>query len=219
MVMMKRIILMLLSVIMIACSPVLTSEKKNQLQKQLNEMVTTDQVAANMPKGIYKEYSGERWNSFKDSVFTTNKITAEKIFRKYGFPGYDKVGKESSSHFWLIVQHCDKFPAFQKDVLKAMDIEVKKGNANASDYAYLFDRVKINANEKQMFGTQLTYEVQTTGRAIPKIGLSDPDNVDNLRKQYGLGPLKEYLNMMTEMHYDMNREHYQKMGIMAPNLY
>ena len=100
-----------------------------------------------------------------------------------------------------------------------MDREVKRGNANPNNYAYLYDRVKVNAGEKQLFGTQVTYEVETTGRAIPQIGLADSASVDKLRKDYNLEPLRNYLNQMSTMHYEMNKEHYQKMGITKPTLY
>lgn len=212
-------IILSISLVLTGCAVRLTDSKRAALKKELEEMVKVDQIAASMPQGKYKEYSKEQWASFKDSVFTSDKIRAEAMFKKYGFLGFDKVGKEGSNHFWLLVQHCDKYPAFQRKVLKAMDKEVKKDNANANNYAYLYDRVKVNAGEKQLFGTQVTYEVNTTGRAIPKFGLTDSMHVDQLRKEYDLGPLKEYLNEMTATHYEMNKAYYQKMGIMEPKLY
>ena len=211
--------ILLITVILSSCATKLSADKKYQLDIQLKDMVEIDQIAANIPKGKYKDYSKQQWHNFQDSVFTTHKKTVEQMFAKYGFLGFDKVGKEGSNHFWLLVQHCDKFPQFQIRVLKAMDKEVKKENANPNNYAYLYDRVKVNAGEKQLFGTQVTYEVETTGRAIPKIGLADSANVDKLRKEYTLEPLKDYLNTMTTLHYEMNKEHYEKMGILKPNLY
>lgn len=182
-------------------------------------MVKVDQIAAYIPQGKYKEYTHEQWNNFKDSIFTGDKNRVESMFNRYGFLGFDKVGKDGSTNFWLLVQHSDKYPEFQKKVLKSMDKEIKKGNADSKNYAYLYDRVKVNAGEKQLFGTQVTYETQTTGRAIPKNGLSDSANIDKLRKNYGLEPLKDYLNDMTTAHYEMNKDHYEKMGITKPNLY
>eukprot|EP01041_Mallomonas_annulata_P026420 gene26420-47734_t len=145
-------------------------------------MVKTDQIAA-----FHWE---KEWDKYKDSVFTKHKIQVEKMFNKYGFLGFDKVGKDGSNDFWLIVQHCDKFPDFQKKILKSMDKEVKKGNANANNYAYLYDRVEANAGRKQLFGTQVDFEVNTTGRAFPKFGLVDSVNVDKIRKEYNLANCK-----------------------------
>jgi hypothetical protein len=217
---MKSIVFIILSsIILTSCAEKLTASKRIQLNQQLTELIKIDQVANYIPQGKYRDLSKEQWRKFQDSVITDDKMKAEAMFDKYGFLGFDKVGKEGSNHFWLLVQHCDKYPKFQKKVLKAMNKEVIKGNADPNNYAYLYDRVKVNAGEKQMFGTQVTYETETTGRAIPKIGLVDSANVDKLRKEYTLEPLKDYLNMMTTAHYEMNKEHYQKMGITKPNLY
>lgn len=174
-------------------------------------MRKTDQIAAN--------HWENEWAKYKDSVFTTHKIQIEKMFKDYGFLGFDKVGKDGSHNFWLIVQHCDKFPEFQKKILKAMNKEVKKKNANPNNYAYLYDRIEVNAGRKQLFGTQLGYEVERTGRAYPKFGLIDSVNVDKIRKEYDLEPLKDYLNEVTTIHYERNKERYQKKGITKPNLY
>ena len=141
------------------------------------------------------------------------------MFNEYGFLGFDKVGKKGSNDFWLIVQHSDKFPDFQKKVLRAMAKEVMRKNASAINYAFLYDRIQVNAGLKQKFGTQVDYEIEATGRENPKIGLIDSANVDIVRKQYNLSPLKDYLNRMTTMHYEMNRENYPKRGIMTANLY
>ena len=142
---------------MTSCAAKITESKRIQLEKQLKDMVEVDQVAAYIPQGKYKEYSKEQWHKFQDSVFTNDKMKVEAMFNKYGFLGFDKVGKEGSNHFWLLVQHYDKYPEFQKKVLKEMDREVKKENANPNNYAYLYDRVKVNAGEKQLFVTQVTY--------------------------------------------------------------
>jgi hypothetical protein len=218
-IMKNAILILIISIPLIQCTVRLSENKRTTLKNELEEMVQVDQIAAYIPQGKYKEYTREQWDNFKDSVFTTHKVRIESMFNKYGFLGYNKVGKAGSNHFWLLVQHCDKYPEFQKKVLQLMDKEVKRGNADSNNYAYLYDRVKVNAGEKQLFGTQVTYETETTGRAIPKIGLVDSINVDKLRKEYGLEPLKDYLNEMTTAHYEMNMEHYQKIGITKPSLY
>jgi hypothetical protein len=217
---MKKIIsVIIISITLTSCVVKLTADEKMILKNELGEMVKVDQVAAYIPQGKYKGYSQTEWDKFKDSVFSGDKIRIESMFSKYGFLGFDKVGRDGSDNFWLLVQHCDKFPEFQKKILKAMDKNVKRNNASPNNYAYLYDRVQVNAGQKQKFGTQVTYEVRTTGRAILKNGLIDSLNVDKIRSKYKLEPLKKYLNMMTAQHYEMNKEHYQKMGITKPDIY
>ena len=205
--------------ILISCATKVTGNHKIELEKELGEMAEIDQIAAYIPQGKYKEYTQQQWAKFKDSVFTNNKKKSEGYFNKYGFLGFDKVGKEGSYHFWQVVQHCDKYPEFQDKVLKVMDKEVKKGNANPINYAYLYDRVKLSKGEKQRFGTQVIYEIKTTGRALVKNGLIDSVNIDKIRKEYNLGTLKEYLNQQTISHFEMNKQHYTELGIIKPNLY
>jgi hypothetical protein len=196
---------------MTSCSKKLTTAKKLSLNKELLQMEESDQIAASNWE--------EKWIPYKDSTYTSNKTRVEKMFNQYGFLGYEEIGKDGSNIFWLIVQHSDKYPDFQKKILVAMDKQVNKKNTNATNYAFLYDRVQVNAGLKQKFGTQVTYDVNRTGRAIPKIGIMDSINVDLNRKKYLLEPLKEYLNQMTIMHFEMNEANYKKMGITKPQLY
>jgi len=187
------------------------------LANELKEMAKIDQVAAYIPQGKYKELSRAEWKSFKDSVFTSNQIRVEKIFNKYGFAGYDLVGKEGSKNFWMIVQHSDHNPDFQKKVLDKMKIEVKKGNAKSNNYAFLVDRVNENQGDKQIYGTQVSYNSRT-GQAYIK-NLADSLMVNKRRKEMGLDLLENHLNDMTVAHYEMNKEHYNQKGITEPKLY
>lgn len=166
-------------------------------------MVKVDQIASNLPAGKYLHYTEEQWKIFRDSVHTSITIRVKEMFDKYGFPGYDKVGKDGSKNFWLLVQHSDKHPEFQKKVLQAMNKEVKKENAIPGDYAYLYDRVKVNAGKKQKFGTQVSYD--STGRPFPTIGLIDSANVDNFRKAYDLVPLKDYYELIINFQKSMKK--------------
>src|SRR5690606_34913445 len=123
-------------ILILGCATKISENEKIALKNELKNMVKIDQIAAYIPQGKYKDYTPEQWNNFKDSVFTTNKTNLEKIYKKYGFLGFDKVGNEGSNDFWLLVQHCDEFPEFQKEVLKSMKREVEKNNANPNNYAY-----------------------------------------------------------------------------------
>lgn len=192
-------------------------EFNQDLANELKKMAEVDQIAAYIPQGEYKKMSEEQWNFFKDSVFTTHQKRLKQIFDKYGFLGFDLVGKEGSQNFWLIVQHSDHNPEFQKEVLGKMKIAVDSGNAKPSYYGLLLDRVRINSGEKQVFGTQVTYNMNT-GQAYPK-KLEDSLNVNERRKSIGLKPIEEYLNQMTEMHFEMNKENYLKKGVSEPKLY
>jgi len=60
-------------------------------------------------------------------------------------------------------------------------------NANKVDIAYLWDRVKKNANQPQKFGTQLTYSEK--GQAVP-FPIEDSKNANIWREAIGLAPIE-----------------------------
>jgi hypothetical protein len=186
------------------------------LVEELKAMAKIDQIAAFIPQGKYKNWSIEKWNSFKDSVFTTHKIRLEEIFNQYGYPGYSLVGEKGEKNFWLMIQHCDSDPAFQSRVLEKLKIEVEKVNADVRHIGLLTDRVKINIGEKQVYGTQVTYN--SMGQAYPK-NLAASANVNNRRAEVRLEPIEEYLNKMTKMYFEMNKEKLKSIGITKPQLY
>jgi hypothetical protein len=215
---MKKLILIFTFIILSCSTTKLSKTESENLKIEFTEMHKIDQIAAEAkPNGQFKNYPNENWNKFKDSVFTKHKNRLENLINKYGYLGINEIGESGTNDLWLFVQHSDKFPEFQKKVLKSMNKAVKIGNANPNNYAYLMDRVNANNGEKQMFGTQVDYRLN--GQAKPKNGLVDSLNVDKRRKEYNLESLKTYLNQMTEMHFEMNKEYFDKKGITKPNLY
>ena len=224
---MKKILgLLTIGLLLIGCKEKASNEGESQEKKvifnqelanELSRMAEVDQIAAYKPQGEYKKMDNEQWDSFKDSVFITHQKRLLEIYEKYGFVGFDLVGKDGSRNFWLMVQHSDHDPDFQKEVLEKMKIEVDKGNAIPSNYGLLVDRVNLNTGNKQIYGTQVTYNIET-GQAYPK-PLENSLGVNVKRKSIGLEPIEEYLNRMTEMHFEMNKEYYLKKGVTEPKIY
>ena len=192
-------------------------EFNQDLADELKKMAEVDQIAAYIPQGKYKEMTSEQWNSFKDSVYTTHQKRLKEIFDKYGFVGFDLAGEEGSQNFWLMVQHSDHNPNFQKEILDKMKAQVEKQNAKPSNYALLVDRVNLNTGKPQIYGTQVDYNIDIA-QAFPK-NLADSANVNERRKSIGLGPLEEYLNQMTLINFEINKEFHLEKGITEPKLY
>jgi len=222
----QKLATLIIGILLIGCKEKITKridiqENKvifNQdLADELNRMAEVDQIAAYIPQGEYERMSKGEWNAFKDSVFTTHQKRLKQIFDEYGFVGFDLAGEEGSSNFWLMVQHADHVPEFQKEVLEKMKIEVDKKNAEPSNYGLLVDRVNLNTGQNQIYGTQVSYNL-TTGQAYAK-SLEDSLNVNERRRSIGLEPIEHYLNSMTEMHFEMNKENYLKQGVTEPNFY
>lgn len=226
---MKKILgILLITLIMLGCKNEKKTEKIDEqetevfnqdLVDELAKMYAIDQLAASnaYPPENYSHLSQEEWSAFKDSVYMTHQKRIKEIFDQYGFAGFDLVGERGSSNFWVMAQHSDHNPEFQLEVLEKMKIEADKGNADYRNYGMLVDRVKLNTGQAQIYGTQVDYNKEIC-QAFPK-NLADSLNVNKRRKEIGLQPLEKYLNDMTLMHFEMNKEFYEKKGVMEPKLY
>lgn len=128
-----------------------------------------------------------------------NYIKVKNIFLKEGFLGYDKVGKEGSHKFWLIVQHQDNYPAFQTMVLAKMKEDVDRNNASSKDYAYFVDRVKVNTGQLQIYGTQMQLNADSSSYE-PK-PVIEPEKLNERRKAVGLSPIENYIRTMNERYF------------------
>ena len=200
----------------------LSEIERQKINAELDYIGKIDQKYAGIPfNDLVKQYGNEKaWKIFeskRDSVGLDNQKRIKKLYSTYGYLGFKEVGKENSVKFWLPIQHADNDVEFQKKMLKELKKQIQTNNANKSDYALLEDRIAINTNHKQRFGSQVTYNED--GQAIPKNGLLDSINVDKFRTEYNLPSLKEYYNWMTTNHYEMNKEMFIKKGITEPKLY
>jgi hypothetical protein len=175
-------------------SPAQVVKQNAALIKQIDSMFKDDQFwRKEFIKVQRKEksaYSDEIIQSKWAETDSINELKAKAIIKKYGYPGYSLVG-ESSNDFWAIIQHCDDDVPFQEHALALMKKEIAKNNASKRNYAYLVDRILINKNQKQIYGTQLSRD-NKTGKVSP-FPLKYPKSVDKLRKQMGLEPLADYI--------------------------
>lgn len=133
--------------------------------------------------------------------FARHQPVLEAIVRRYGYPGFRQVGEGSSNNFFTLVQHADKYPDFQQRMLRLMLPQVRQQNVNPSNYAYLTDRIALNAGRPQEYGTQLSYKA--VGEAFPR-NLRDPQRVNQRRKALGMPALEEYLQKANDVNRRMN---------------
>lgn len=177
-----------------------------RLSKTLDSLAYVDQWPMQQLFKQLPDSAGRDLVKVEEENFTRHQPVLEKIVRQIGYPGYRQVGERSSSNFWLLVQHADAYPAFQRQVLQLMQGELKRKNASSINYAYLTDRVASNAGRPEEYGTQVVYEGVGTPavRAVPK-SLRDPKNVNKRRAAIGMEPLEAYLDGMTKMHIEMNK--------------
>jgi len=119
-----------------------------------------------------------------------------QVIADVGWPGKSLVGEDGAQAAWLLAQHADSDPAFQRRCLDLLTAAAERGEATIVQQAYLTDRVLLHEGKPQEYGTQA---IARDGRFEPR-KLRDPDHVDQRRASVGLGSLAEYLARMAEHH-------------------
>ena len=178
--------------------------KYPKITKMLDSMAVVDQVFRNKSTELsnkgFERFSPEMQQVFKNGqrADSSNMVILKILFKDYGFLGFEEVGKQGSSNFWLMMQHCDKDPKFQEEVLSEMKKHIERKNADPSNYAYLIDRVNVNTGKPQVYGTQMRLNKdQTSYEPKPVI---DSENLNKRRAEVGLGAIEEYIGVMNS-HY------------------
>jgi uncharacterized protein (TIGR03067 family) len=118
-----------------------------------------------------------------------NQAWLKATVKKHGWPGFALVGKDGSEAAFLIAQHIGEDRDFQKQCLEFLAKAVKAKDAQPAHLAYLTDRTRIAAGEKQLYGTELEEKDGDIGIAP----IEEEAKVDERRKELGLPSLAEYL--------------------------
>jgi hypothetical protein len=106
-----------------------------------------------------------------------------------GWPGRSEVGEDGALAAWLLAQHADHDPAFQRRCLVLLAGAVDAGEADPAHQAYLTDRTRLREGRPQVYGTQVTADAN----GFRPQELAEPARVDERRASVGLPPLADYL--------------------------
>lgn len=130
----------------------------------------------------------EFWNP---EIDIQNTERMREIIKQIGWPTISKVGVEASKDAWLLVQHADHDVGFQTECLDLMKQE-PEGEVARHDIAYLEDRIHVNNETPQVYGTQFD---QKDGKFIPQ-EIENEEEVNLRRAEMGLPTLEENIEDM-----------------------
>lgn len=158
-----------------------------------------DEIAKELVSMEQRDQEMRRRN-VRDSDYWDERVDREhtnqlkEIVAKIGWPTISKVGREASHSAWLLAQHIDRNDlAFQKKCLELMKA-LPRGEIDVRNIAYLEDRVRVNNDQPQLYGTQF---VDKGSSFVPK-EIENPEKVDERRLAMGLGTLEDGIKQMYE---------------------
>lgn len=177
---------------------------KECVKKELQQMVEADQYMRNfyVETPYLHGYSEDEKKLFYEKAIVLmlsldSKHTSEvkRLLKTYRWFTISSFDAETDRNAWLLVQHADNEPDFQKDVLKILETFYPDYETDPKNYAYLFDRVAISAHNPslrvlQKYGTQ--GECKRPGEWKP-FPIENPEQLDQRRFEVGLNPMTEYI--------------------------
>jgi hypothetical protein len=183
------------------------SVENKELQLELIKLFVADQaIRGNMLTYIISKYNLDSTTlkakydrTLVDEVnideLNTNRL--KELINEFGFPTRKLVGEEAMRGVFLIIQHADWDKEWQKSQLANIKLAAEKGDIDKKDYAYLFDRVRVNNGEPQRFGTQFE-RVDRKNKIAELRDTEDLEFLDQRRRAMGMMPIKLYKKLILE---------------------
>lgn len=128
-----------------------------------------------------------------------NLVAVSAILTQYGWLGKEQVGEETNKALFMVIQHADQ--AMQERYLPMMQEAVKVNTLKPSSFALLQDRLALRQGRKQIYGSQLAWNLKTNQYYV--LAIEDPDHVDELRKSVGLVPIAVYIKDCCQLIWDV----------------
>jgi len=163
----------------------------DELRRELLARRAEDQrirTLVSPPKGEYSVRLPDEVAAEWHRIDEDNTRWLAEVLSARGWPGRTLAGEDGARAAWLLAQHADHDPARQRTFLAALRDAVERGDASPANLAYLEDRVRVNAGQPQLYGTQFTV---TDGVLGPR-PIEDPRRLDERRADAGLEPFTEY---------------------------
>jgi hypothetical protein len=159
------------------------------IRHSLNGVVLPEEIQLN-----------QRLAALATGMDTENTAELKRLMARWGWFSSARFGVQTEQSAWLIVQHADQDPQFQREVLGILEPLVQRGEVSGKTYAYLYDRVATSFKDPsrarpQRYGTQ--GHCVGTGAWEP-FPVEDPEHLDERRKSVALPPEAEYIALFKE---------------------
>jgi hypothetical protein len=166
-----------------------------RLRLELLRMERADQAAIERQVRVEQEstlhgVAETRAKTAKGEVFSRNMARLKEIIKAHGWPGRTLVGRDGARAAWLIAQHSDADPEFQKRCLRMLMDAAMVEQTSWRHVACLFDRIAVNRGDLQRYGTQGRCIVAGEWQPYP---IKNAERVDERRADVGLEPLGDYV--------------------------
>jgi hypothetical protein len=196
------------------------SDEKARAISRLQQMVTVDQYLRKFTQeGHVRGFSPPENQAFSQQIASrvtavdvANTAEIKALLEKFHWFGISEFGAQADNNAWLLVQHADQDPAFQRGIVARLEPLAARGETKPSHFALLHDRVALSFSDPtkrvlQRYGTQGQCTGPGTWEPFP---VEDPDNLDERRRAVGLPPMAEYKKVFTGLCHESTEDAMRK---------
>ncbi len=114
-----------------------------------------------------------------------------QLIKTHGWPTSAVVDQDGVFALFHILKNAGTYE-LQRDLLPVIVAAIKKDPLQKREFAGLFDRLRVSAGMKQLFGTQAV----SMGGFLVLYPVEDEGRLDARRAEYGLPPIDQYMNSL-----------------------
>lgn len=160
----------------------------------INSYIDSQPDGANIVPEIVSKHGLDSTSFISPSmtiVDKKNRTRLDEIIKQYGFPTREIIGKDAMDGVFYIILHADGDKEWQSSQLQNVKQAADNGDLSKSNYAYLFDRFKVNHEEPQRYGSQIKNVNKNKG-TVELREIEDIENLNQRRKEMGMKPIEVY---------------------------
>ena len=156
-------------------------EALNVIDKEfsIHNKILTDSINSSFKNISKYQYFKNKLRQQDSLVF----VKIEQIMNNYGYPSKQIAGDSNDIVFYIL--GFAPLPIKEK-YLNELILAADKGNISWKSMAFFIDKIKVSKGEKQIYGTQGTYDKDYNFIYYP---ISDPENINKRRALIGLEEL------------------------------
>lgn len=144
------------------------------------------------------EHAADRAGAVVEQIDRQNADRLIRILETHSWQRIAEIDPHLCRNAWLIAQHATHDPEFQQETLRAIEPLFEQGLIEGQQYALLWDRVSLQQNGYQHFGTQ--YHCIAGIRVLHPV--EDENFLGELRQSIGIGLVEEQMLIANELYGD-----------------
>jgi VWFA-related protein len=177
---------------MLAQSASSTSPAPNKkLKEQLLKMATKQREA--LMQVVEKDQKNQSDKEKLHKLYEDNTAKLCELIKTNGWPTTPVVDEDGVLAAFHVLKNAATYE-LQRDLLPVIVAVIKKDPIQKKEFAGLYDRLRVGAGMKQVFGTQAV----SMGGFLVLYPIEDQAKLDARREEFGLGPIDLYIKSLEQ---------------------